>query len=106
MLTCKICNTSLVLSKTSEHYIAKDPTIIDTGLSAAISSSYTQPKQYDAFDCTCCGCQIIAQERKPKIQKDFDYFSTIQAVKSSRTTSRKDAYAALCEATGPIIPTK
>lgn len=43
------------------HYVARDNG--KTGLSVAFGSE-SEETLYDAFDCSVCGCQIIAQERK------------------------------------------
>lgn len=59
-IKCKICGTEFpALAK--DHYIVRD--LEKTGLAAAFGSE--ESGQFDAFDCPNCGCQVIAQQRKP-----------------------------------------
>lgn len=59
-MKCKICGTEFP-ALADNHYIVRDPE--KTGLAAAFSSE--ESAQFDAFDCPNCGCQVIAQQRKP-----------------------------------------
>jgi DNA-directed RNA polymerase subunit RPC12/RpoP len=70
MLKCKICGCEFNAVK-ERHYISRDNG--KTGLTAAFGSN-PEDKLYDTFDCTACGCQIVAQERKRKydLRKDKD----------------------------------
>lgn len=56
---CQVCGHRVYVSM-SRHYVARDDT--SGGLAQALSN--TEPKQYDAFDCRYCGCQVIVGERK------------------------------------------
>ncbi len=62
MLKCKICGTEFPAIK-ERHYIVRDNS--RTGAVAVISKD--EEKIYDSYDCPNCGCQVIAQERKRKL---------------------------------------
>ena len=63
MIKCKVCGR--VFSPNIEaHYKARDLEV--TGISTIARKE--EVKYYDAFDCPCCGCQVIAQERKHSIK--------------------------------------
>ena len=52
-MKCKVCGYEFDVNHLIDnHYIAQDDD--------------AQQKQYDAFDCPHCGCQMIVQERKQK----------------------------------------
>ena len=55
---CQCCGHTFTPTK-EMHYVAKDA---DPG-KTTIFQVAAEPKQYDAFDCPNCGCQIIAGER-------------------------------------------
>lgn len=52
-LKCKICETEFPALK-ERHYIS-------------FKNIYGVPELYDAYDCPTCGCQVIAQSRKPMV---------------------------------------
>lgn len=54
---CQCCGATFTPTK-EQHYIVKDATPGKVLLMTA-----AEPKQYDAFDCPQCGCQIIVGER-------------------------------------------
>lgn len=56
---CEVCGAEFQL-KRRYHYIAKDAET--TGFVALAGGP--EVAIYDAFDCPCCGCQNIVQERK------------------------------------------
>ena len=58
---CKVCGSSIVPNK-NNRYTVKDR-LCTGGISNAITGSYTEPEEYDAFDCPICGCQLVAQKR-------------------------------------------
>lgn len=62
MIKCKICGCEFV-PVIDKHYIARDNG--ESGMSTVFK--HTEGNTYDAFDCSSCGCQIIAQERKRKL---------------------------------------
>lgn len=57
LVECQCCGTMFTPTK-ELHYIAKDATPQRHLLLAA-----AETKQYDAFDCPGCGCQIVVGER-------------------------------------------
>lgn len=59
--TCKVCGRDFALM-VEEHYVTCDPK--KKGAITALVDS-DKPYEYDAFDCPHCGCQYIAQPRKP-----------------------------------------
>ena len=61
LAVCEVCGAEFQL-KRKYHYIAKDAET--TGLVALAGGP--EAAIYDAFDCPCCGCQNIVQERKRK----------------------------------------
>lgn len=63
MLICKICGHEFG-AIVDRHYIARDPGV--TGAFSALGS-HDENKLFDAFDCPKCGCQMIMQERKYKV---------------------------------------
>lgn len=63
---CKVCGSKIVARK-SERYVVKER-VVTGGLSNALAGNYTEPKEYDAFDCPVCGCQFIAKERLRKAE--------------------------------------
>lgn len=58
-IACKVCGTEF-LPTIDSHYVCRDIEV--TGLQTI--SRKEEVKQYDAFDCPNCGCQVIAQGRK------------------------------------------
>lgn len=64
MTTCKVCGRDFPLMA-EEHYVVRDGE--KKGLVSVISDQ--EAVQYDAFDCPCCGCQNIMQERKPALKE-------------------------------------
>ena len=65
MLKCKICGTEFPPVK-DKHYVARENEIVG-GLNQ-LSNGKEERKIYDCFDCTMCGCQVIAQERKREMR--------------------------------------
>ncbi len=63
MLKCKICGTEFPAIK-ERHYIATN-NVSTLVLSPLLEKE--ERKIYDCFDCPMCGCQVIAQERKRKL---------------------------------------
>lgn len=64
MLKCKICGTEFPAIK-DKHYTTRD-----NGVNGGLSQSLNGKREenlYDCFDCPNCGCQVIAQERKRKL---------------------------------------
>lgn len=64
MLKCKICGTEFPAIKVN-HYTARD-----NGVNCGLSQSLNGKREeniYDCFDFPNCGCQVIAQERKRKL---------------------------------------
>lgn len=59
--TCKVCGSDIIPNKKT-RYVVKDR-LVTGGINNALSGSYMEPKEYDAFDCPVCGCQMIAKER-------------------------------------------
>lgn len=68
MATCKVCGRDFALMA-EEHYIARNPKV--TGAITALVNS-DKACEYDAFDCPHCGCQYVAQERKPVAELSND----------------------------------
>lgn len=64
MLKCKICGTEFPPVK-DKHYVARENEIVG-GLSQSLNGK-AEKKIYDCFDCPMCGCQVIAQERKKRL---------------------------------------
>ena len=64
MLKCKICGTEFPAIK-DKHYTTRDNGA-NGGLSQSLNGKQEE-KLYDCFDCPNCGCQVIAQERKRKL---------------------------------------
>lgn len=60
-LKCKICGAEFPISK-ENHRIACD--FSKSGLAASLSTS-NESALYDVYDCPACGCQVMAQMRKP-----------------------------------------
>lgn len=62
MMKCKICGKEFY-AIIEEHYIARDEKEI------CLSTLYSSQEvmEYDAFDCPKCGCQVIAQPRKRRV---------------------------------------
>lgn len=58
---CNVCGSNIIPNK-NNRYVVKDR-LCTGGVSNAFSGSYTEPKEYDAFDCPVCGCQFVAKER-------------------------------------------
>lgn len=69
-IECKICGNRFV-PRNENKYVVKGR-LATGGINNAFSGQYTEPKQYDAFDCDVCGCQIIAKERLKKIDEVTD----------------------------------
>lgn len=67
---CNICGTEFHAIR-EKRYTARD--LRRTGVIAAIGPS-DEPKQFDAFDCPECGCQVVVQERKRNIADDDESF--------------------------------
>lgn len=64
MLKCKICGTEFPAVK-DRHYIGRDCGV-QGGLSQSLNGKQEE-KTFDCYDCPQCGSQVIAQERKRKI---------------------------------------
>ena len=64
MLKCKICGTEFPTVK-ERHYVARETDVVG-GLSQSLNGK-EEKKIYDCFDCPMCGCQVIAQERKKRL---------------------------------------
>lgn len=64
MLKCKICGTEFPAIKES-RYVARENDVVG-GLSQPLNGK-EEKKIYDCFDCPMCGCQVIAQERKKRL---------------------------------------
>ena len=60
-MECKVCGNKFIPRK-EDKYLVKDR-MVTGGLNSAFGGQYSEPKQYDAFDCEICGCQLIAKER-------------------------------------------
>lgn len=58
---CKVCGHKFVPKKENK-YVVRDR-LATGGLNSAMSGQYSESKQYDAFDCDLCGCQMVAKER-------------------------------------------
>lgn len=58
---CKVCGSKITPRK-EDRYVVKDRLCIG-GLNSAIGGTHTEAKEYDAFDCKVCGCQMVAKER-------------------------------------------
>lgn len=63
MLKCKICGTEFPSIK-EQHYTGTG-SVSTLVLSPLLEKE--ERKVYDCFDCPMCGCQVIAQERKRKM---------------------------------------
>lgn len=61
---CKVCGNKFIPKKENK-YVVKDR-LLSGGVQGALSGN-AEPKQYDAFDCDVCGCQIIAKERLKEV---------------------------------------
>lgn len=68
-MKCNVCGFGFEATK-ERHYIARDTSKL--GL-AALSGE--EAILFDAFDCPYCGCQIISQERKRKVDKNLEVIS-------------------------------
>lgn len=64
-LVCEVCGSKIVPNKDNRYTATDRP--CTGGLSNAITGSYTEPKEYEAYDCKICGCQLIVQERLKKV---------------------------------------
>lgn len=64
MLKCKICGTEFPATK-DKHYITRDNGV-NGGLNQSLHGKQEE-QLYDCFDCPNCGCQVIIQERKRKL---------------------------------------
>lgn len=63
---CKVCGSDIIPNK-NNRYVVKDR-LCTGGVGNALSGSYAEPKEYDAFDCPVCGCQLVAKERLKKVE--------------------------------------
>ncbi|EOS79610.1 hypothetical protein C817_02585, partial [Dorea sp. 5-2] len=63
---CKVCGNKFIPKKENK-YVVKDR-LLSGGVQGALSGN-AEPKQYDAFDCNVCGCQIVAKERLKEVQQ-------------------------------------
>lgn len=43
--------------------------LVTGGIQGMVNGSCEEPKQFDAFDCNVCGCQMIAQERLKSVDE-------------------------------------
>lgn len=57
-MKCNVCGLDFEATK-ERHYIARE-----NGSKGFSNLSGREEPIFDAFDCPCCGCQAIAQERK------------------------------------------
>lgn len=64
--TCKVCGSDIIPNKES-RYVVKER-LCNGGLGNALSGTYSEPKEYDAFDCKVCGCQFVAKERLKAVE--------------------------------------
>ena len=64
MLKCKICGTEFPAIDL-RHYIAREITL-SGGIAQAFNGEQ-ESREYDCYDCPQCGCLVIAQERKIKL---------------------------------------
>lgn len=74
---CQCCGHTFVPTKNT-HYIAKD-------------SPQAGLKQYDAFDCPNCGCQIIAGERLKPVDEAVFALGDIDEVHENGKEDNDDA---------------
>lgn len=61
-MKCNVCGFEFEATK-ERHYIAREK-----GSKGFSTLSGSEETIFDAFDCPCCGCQIIAQERKRQME--------------------------------------
>lgn len=66
-IECKVCGNKFIPKKKNK-YVVKDR-MINGGVQSALNGQYSEAKQYDAFDCEVCGCQIIAKERLKQVDE-------------------------------------
>ena len=67
---CKVCGSDVIPNK-NRRYVVKER-LCTGGVGNALSGSYSEPKEYDAFDCLVCGCQMIAKERLREADMEND----------------------------------
>ena len=60
LVKCNICGYEFGAIK-ENHYISRDDDKQGVMSSLVIRD---ERKLYDTFDCPCCGCQVVVQERK------------------------------------------
>lgn len=70
-IECKVCGNKFV-PRNENRYVVKDR-MATGGINSAFSGQYSEPKQYDAFDCAVCGCQLIVKERLKQIDEVTDF---------------------------------
>lgn len=58
---CGVCESKIVPNK-NNRYVVKER-LSSGGIGQAMSGVYTEPAEYDAFDCPVCGCQMVAKKR-------------------------------------------
>ena len=58
---CKVCGSSIIPNK-NNRYVVKER-LCAGGIGSALGGTYAEAKEFDAFDCMVCGCQMIAKER-------------------------------------------
>ncbi len=66
-IVCGVCGSEIIPNKDS-RYTVRDR-LCTGGIGNALGGSYTEPKEFDAFDCKVCGCQSLAKERLKNAQK-------------------------------------
>lgn len=69
-IECKVCGNKFIPRKENK-YVVKDR-LATGGINSAFGGQYSEPEQYDAFDCDVCGCQLIAKERLTQIDNVTD----------------------------------
>lgn len=63
---CKVCGSEIIPSKDTRYVVQER--LSTGGISSALSGTYAEPKEYDAFDCNICGCQLVAKERLKRVE--------------------------------------
>ena len=66
-IECKVCGHRFIPRKENK-YVVKDR-MVTGGVQSALSGQYSEAKQYDAFDCEVCGCQMIVKERLKQVDE-------------------------------------
>lgn len=70
-IKCGVCGKEFYPVKEKRYTSMENRT--EGGITNALSGRNEKPEIYDTFDCPVCGCQIIVNTRKRRIEREDRY---------------------------------